>query len=116
MAEHENIAVFAVPGMEGEGGYATLHLEEQILPARRVIRAKAIDLPRRVLRHHEAILRGILSDADGLFEYKLIERADQPVLWWRIGGANHARRSPLFALVHPERLPAIRQHPRYVDQ
>ena len=22
MAEHENVAVFAVPGMEGEGGYA----------------------------------------------------------------------------------------------
>ena len=116
MAEHENVAVLAVLGMEGEGGDAALHVEEQILLARRVIRAKAIDLPGVYSATMKRSDVGSCAIKTGSLNDKLIERADEPVLWWRIGRANHARRSPLFALVHPERLFAIRQHPRYVDQ
>src|SRR6185436_8738197 len=80
MAEHENVAVFGVLGMEGEGGDPALHVQEQVLLTGRVTRAEAVDFSWRVLGHHEAIRRRILRDEYGLLESELVEGASQPVL------------------------------------
>src|SRR6266853_2221662 len=104
MAEHENEAIFFVLGMERERGNPALHIEEQILLARRIIRAEAVDFSRSVLSHHEAIRFRILRDENGLFENEPIEGASEPVFWRWIRRADQARGRPLHPLLHPVRL------------
>src|SRR2546427_10763217 len=104
MTEHENVAIFGVLGVERERGDTALHVQEQILLTRRVVRTEAIDFPRGILGHHEAIRPRILRDEDGFFENKLIEGASKPVFSGWIWRADQARGRPSHAPLDPERL------------
>ena len=95
--EDEDVAVVLVAGMEGEGGDAAAHIEDEVFFSGGVGGVEGVEAA-FVFGDPEAGGEGVLGDEDGFFKRDLGEGAGEAEGRGRVGGAGEAGGGPGDAL------------------